>query len=214
MAGTGITSDAAHPRSGGQPNPACSGLAALAADAAVRRGHSSGRCSSELCRVSEHLMKPRTPARTALPGVQPTLTGATFGSTRNSDRGLAFRPPRPALCISPRGDNPVHDSCGPAFPSASVRTRARALRRARMPISSSGLRRPAFETPRHSDTAAHFLSFYCGQVLRAVSAHRVRSSTPPRESQQGDERDQGANPVAPSALPASLVGRPSTSRIT
>ena len=48
----------------------------------------------------------------------------------------------------------------------------------------------------------------------ATSAQRPRSSTPPRDSQQGDERAESANSVAPSALPASLVGWPSTTRIT
>jgi hypothetical protein len=182
---------------------------------AVRRGHSSGRCSSDIRRVSEHLMKLKSPDRTAISGVRPTLTGTTFGSIRTSACGPPLRPPRLTLCLSPPGGTPVQASYWPPFlPSVSVRTGARALRGARMPMASSNRRRSELETPRNSDTAGHPLGFYCGPLPLATSAQRPRSSTPPRDSKQGDERDESANSVAPSALPASLVGRPSTRRIT
>ena len=160
-------------------------------------------------------MKPGSPARAACPDVRPTPAGTTFGSIRNSACAKPPRQPMPALCLSPRGDIPVQASCKPAvFPSASARAGARALRGARMPMASWDRRRSELATPRHSGTAVHLLGFYCSPLPLASSAQRPRSSTPPRDSQQGDEKNGSVSPGAPSARSASPVGRPSTTRIT
>jgi hypothetical protein len=168
--------------------------------------------------VSEHLMTPDSPARAAWLVVRPTPTGATFGSIPNSAHVTPPRQLMPALSLSPRSETPVHASCrAPVCPSATDRAGTRALRAARTPMASSNRCRSELATPPHSGRAVHLHGFYRVPLPLMRRTQHPRSSTPTRDSQQGYERHEkieGFLTGASSAASASLLGRPSTTRIT